>query len=132
MPFVLDASVVGCWVLPDETHATADRAEQAIAEDTAIVPALWWFEVRNLLLVNERRGRLSEAQTDAALQALSAFDIEVDRAPSESSLLSLSRAHALTVYDASYLELARRQRISLATLDRRLRAAAEAAGVALF
>jgi hypothetical protein len=54
MPFVVDTSVVACWLLPDERHPTAAAAYKRIAADPAIVPALLWFELRNLLIVNER------------------------------------------------------------------------------
>ena len=46
--------------------------------------------------------------------------------------MALARARKLTVYDAAYLELAQRERLPLATLDRALEKAAIAEGVALF
>ena len=60
MPFVLDASVAACWAFDDEDHPVAAVALERIRADEAIAPSLWWFEVRNTLIVNERRGRLSE------------------------------------------------------------------------
>jgi predicted nucleic acid-binding protein len=95
------------------------------------VPALWWFEVRNILIVNERRGRLAHADTAAFLRGLSRLGIVTDRAPEETAVLTLARKHRLTVYDASYLELAQRETLPLATLDKGLLAAAKAAGTAL-
>jgi predicted nucleic acid-binding protein len=95
------------------------------------VPALWWFEVRNALAVNERRGRLGEADTAAFLRALARLSIGFDRSPDEAALLALARRHRLTVYDAAYLELAQREGLPLATLDAALRDAAAASGVAL-
>ncbi len=61
--FVLDASVVASWCFPDEGHPHADAAFRRMADESAVVPALFWFELRNVLLMGERRNRLSEAQT---------------------------------------------------------------------
>lgn len=63
MALVVDASIVGCWCFPDEANPIADVAFDQLGATAAVVPALWCFEVRNLLLVNERRGRLDAAGT---------------------------------------------------------------------
>ena len=52
--------------------------------------------------------------------------------PDGSELMALARARKLTVYDAAYLDLAIREGLPLATLDRQLERAALAEGVALF
>lgn len=131
MPFVLDASIAACWVFDDEDHPVAALALERIRTDEAIAPSLWWFEVRNTLIVNERRGRLSEADTTIFLRELSRFGVTIDREPQEAAILTFARQHRLTVYDASYLELAQREAIPLASLDSDLRKAATALGVAL-
>jgi predicted nucleic acid-binding protein len=131
MPFVLDASVVACWALDDEDDRVADLTFERIRTDEARVPALWWFEVRNILVVNERRNRLTETATAAFLRELAQMRVLVDRSPDETAILSLARRHRLSVYDASYLELARREGVSLATLDKQLGAAASEIGVNL-
>lgn len=131
MPFVLDASIAACWAFDDEDHPVAAAALERIRADEAIAPSLWWFEVRNTLIVNERRGRLSEADTAIFLRELSRFGVMLDRAPQETAILTFARQHRLTVYDASYLELAQREAIPLATLDNHLRKAAAALGIAL-
>lgn len=131
MPFVVDASVTACWLMPDEAHPLATVAYQRLAADHAIAPALWWFEVRNLLVVNERRGRLDAAKSDRALALLRRHPILIDRLPDEPAILALARRHRLTVYDAAYLELALRQAVPLATLDDALTAAARAENVGL-
>jgi predicted nucleic acid-binding protein len=131
MPFVLDASVVACWAFVDENHPIADLALERIRTDEAYVPALWWFEVRNILIVNERRKRLKESDTATFLRKLAALRVTTDRSPDEADVLTLARRHRLSVYDASYLELARRDDVSLATLDKELAAAASSAGVDL-
>ena len=131
MPFVLDASIAACWAFEDENHPAAALALERIRTDEALVPGIWWFEVRNILIVNERRGRLSEADTAIFLRGLSRLGVTIDRAPEESAVLALARTHRLSVYDASYLELAQRERLPLATLDHDLRKAARTAGTAL-
>jgi predicted nucleic acid-binding protein len=131
MPFVLDASIVACWAFADEDHPVADLALERIRTDEAHVPALWWFEVRNILVVNERRKRLSEGDTALFLRRLGRLRVTIDRSPDEPEVLTLARRHRLSVYDASYLELARRDAVSLATLDKELGSAATSIGVTL-
>jgi len=81
--------------------------------------------------VNERRNRLTETATAAFLRELAQMRVLVDRSPDETDVLTLARRHRLSVYDASYLELARRGDIALATLDKELAAAASSIGVHL-
>lgn len=131
MPFVLDASVTASWAFQDEGHAQAEAALARLRGDEAVVPSLWWLEVRNTLIVNERRGRISETATAAFLDDLGRLAILLDRTPDESRTLALARQHRLTVYDAAYLELAQRKGLTLATLDTALSHAAAAIGVAL-
>jgi predicted nucleic acid-binding protein len=131
MAFVLDASVTACWAFQDEDHPDASLAFLRIRTEEAVVPSLWWFEVRDLLIVNERRRRIAESDTAAFLLSLSRLRIRVDRVPDEGAVLRLARAHRLSVYDAAYLELAQREGLTLATLDADLRRAAAGEGVAL-
>ena len=127
MPFVLDASIPACWLFQDEQDPRADAALARIKSDEAVVPALWWFEIRNILIVNERRRRITESDTSVFLRDLAGLRVRVDREPEEPVVLRLARTHRLSVYDASYLELALRQSLPLATLDAQLTAAARAA-----
>jgi predicted nucleic acid-binding protein len=131
VPFVLDASVAVTWAFEDENHPDAAFALARLQSDAACVPSLWWFELRNALLVNERRGRLTEAATAGFLRDLGRFAIAIDRSPDEAALLTLARRHRLTVYDAAYLELAQREGLPLASLDGALRSAAAASGMPL-
>jgi predicted nucleic acid-binding protein len=117
MPFVLDASVTACWAFADEDHPLAAVALTRLRSDHALVPALWWFEVRNILVVNERRQRLTTVATTSFLRELSELAIAQDLAPAEAEILRLARTHRLTAYDAAYLELAQRHNVALATLD---------------
>ena len=131
MRFVLDASIAAFWAFEDENHPAAALALERIRTDEVLVPGIWWFEVRNTLVVNERRGRLSEADTAIFLRGLSRLGVTIDRTPEESAVLALARTHRLSFYDASYLELAQREGLPLVTLDHDLRKAARAAGTAL-
>ncbi|MGO4128246.1 type II toxin-antitoxin system VapC family toxin [Inquilinus sp. YAF38] len=131
MPFVLDASVSACWLLLDEMDSRADAAFARLDTDQAVAPALWWFEIRNIFIINERRGRLDAADTHRALALLEDLPILIDRAPDDSLILTLARRHRLTVYDAAYLELALRNGLPLATLDAELSVAARAENVEL-
>ena len=131
MAFVLDASIAACWAFPDEDHPDASLAFRRMRTEEAVVPCLWWFEVRNILVVNERRRRIAESGTASFLLNLSRLRIRVDRVPNEGAVLHLARTHRLSVYDAAYLELAQREGLPLATLDTDLQKAAADAGVAL-
>ena len=129
--FVLDASVAVAWAFADEEHPVAASALALLRNDEGWVPSLWWFEIRNVLIVNERRGRLRETDTALFLRYLASMPIAVDRSPEEAAVLTLARRHGLTVYDASYLELAARHAAPLATLDGRLAEAARRESVSL-
>jgi predicted nucleic acid-binding protein len=133
MAFVLDASVTLSWAFPDEQNPIALRAGQLLESsgETALVPSLWWYEVRNILIVNERRGRITPLRTASFLKALDELSIVTEFSQDESIVLELARQSRLTVYDAAYLALALHQRLPLATLDKDLRDAALAAGVPL-
>ena len=82
--------------------------------------------------LGERRGRLSEQQTERFLRELAHCAVTLDHSPDEMTILALARHHRLTIYDAAYLELALREGVPLATLDGPLRTAARAAGVPLY
>lgn len=131
MPFVIDASIAACWAFQDEDHPIASLALERVRNDEARAPGLWWFEVRNTLVMSERRGRITEAGIAAFLRVLDRLGVIIDSAPDEAAVLSLARQHRLTVYDAAYLELAQREGIILATLDTALANAARALQVSL-
>src|SRR5262245_62503690 len=108
MAFVIDASVVVAWAFKEE-HAIAEHALARIRAEQAIVPTLWWYEVRNVLVLGERQGRLTERETDRFLRDTARLAITVDSSPDEIQVLALARRYRLTVYDAAYLELAFRK-----------------------
>ena len=128
---VIDASIVAAWLLDDEHEPRANKASERLEEDETLVPQLWHVEIRNAFLMAERRGRLSGRSVDERLDLLNGLPIRTDNEPDFQSAFGLARAHSLTVYDAIYLELAKRQSAELATLDRALGRAAIAEGVAL-
>ena len=110
------------------------QAFEALREDGAWVPALWRLEVANVLQMNVNRRRHRTTFRDATLAELALLPIHLDVETNRHAwgeTLRLAERHALTVYDAAYLELALRRKIALATLDRQLRAAAASHGVEL-
>ena len=123
---MLDASIAACWAFDDEDHPVAALALERVRTDAARVLSLWWFEVRNTLIVSERRGRLTESDIATFLHGLAHLRVSVDRSPEEADVLALARHRGLTVYDAAYLALARREGAPLATLDAAIAAAARA------
>jgi predicted nucleic acid-binding protein len=131
MPFVLDASVAACWLLPDEMNTVAGKAISRLSSDTGFVPQIWWFEMHNTLLNSERSKRIDANTTNTALNKLAHLALKVDYTPDSAFLLHLARKHILTAYDAAYLELSLRESVPLATIDNRLASAARAESVNL-
>lgn len=131
MSLVLDASLTLSWYFEDERTAEADAVLDTVVEEGAVVPALWRLEIANGLQMAMRRKRIDAAFRDAALTELAAMAISVDGETdihAWAATLRLSDRFRLTVYDAAYLELARRRKLPLATLDRELRKAARGIG----
>jgi predicted nucleic acid-binding protein len=131
---VVDASAVLAWCFEDEGGPEADALIERVAADGASVPGLWPVEIANGLVTGERRGRITRAASAAFAAMLEELPIVVDPETGARALratLSLAREHAVSAYDAAYLELAMRLGQPLATGDRKLCAAAGRAGVAL-
>jgi predicted nucleic acid-binding protein len=131
MPFVLDASVTLCWALHDEGDPRADAALERLQYDRPIVPGIWWYEIRNILRVNERRGRIQPEASEQFLASLDPLGIPIVFPHESRKTLHLARRHNQSVYDAAYLHLALSEDLPLATLDHALAQAAHAEGVAL-
>ena len=125
----IDASIAAAWLFDDESDQRADDALSAVSASGGIVPQHWHFEVRNALLVGERRGRIAPEQVAERLDGLSRIPLRTDAEPDLDAAMSLARAHNLSFYDAVYLELALRRGAALATLDGRLARAAADEGV---
>ena len=133
--FIPDSSATLAWCFEDEatpqTDALLDRLQMG---DGALVPAHWPFEVGNVLIMAERRGRLLKTKREQFLQQLRTLPIQIDADTVKEAFrrsLELAERHVLTVYDAAYLELALRSNSPLATLDGQLRKAARAEEVGL-
>jgi predicted nucleic acid-binding protein len=134
MAFVLDASVGVSWCFEDERTAHTQAVLDILEQSYALVPALWHFEVSNVLLMNERKDRITPSQAQRFLHLLRTLDIRTDFVTAsllDDACLALARTHQLTAYDASYLELAVRAGLPLATVDKDLIRAAQSAGVTL-
>jgi predicted nucleic acid-binding protein len=130
--FVVDASVAAAWLLPDETTEYTDAALMATADGEVWVPALWLLEIGNLLLSAQRRRRIDVAKRVELVTAAAALRLRIDRDPvGLVALDTLAAQHGLTTYDASYLELALRRKLPLATRDEALLAAMQNCGVPL-
>ena len=133
MAFVLDCSVTMAWIFRDEATEATDRLRETLLDTQAFVPALWPIETANALLAATRRGRVAQDEWPGIRAHLDALPIEVDPVSASrtwSTALDLADAHALSVYDAMYLELAVRMQMPLATLDRALLGAARLSGTA--
>jgi predicted nucleic acid-binding protein len=125
--FVVDNSVVMSWYFKDETNKYADTVLDKLTGATAVVPSIWPLEVVNVLIVAERQKRLSESDSIRFLTLLSQLPIvvEYERPELMKELLALARAYNLSSYDASYLYLAMRKGLPIATLDNKLIEAAK-------
>lgn len=132
MTVVIDTSVTMAWCFEDEANPTADAVLDRLRDDDAVVPSLWQLEVVNVLLVAERRGRISEAQAARFLRLLEQLPIRVDADEIDViDVLGVGRRHGLSAYDACYLSLAERLGLPLATLDADLAEAGRTAGVTM-
>lgn len=136
--FVLDNSVTMRWLLASEKRADQVYAESvlsSLAQAKALVPELWHLDVCNVSLGAERRGDTTAGEVEAFLAHLEDLPIRVDpmsAAKAFSRTLGLARSFALSAYDAAYLELAVREGVALATLDKALRKAATRVGVPMY
>jgi predicted nucleic acid-binding protein len=131
---IIDCSITMAWCFADEATEAAARVLDRLETEAALVPALWFLEVTNVLASAERRQRITAAQSTEFLMLLSAMEIDVDHEAASralSQILPLCRSEGLTSYDATYLELALRRRLPLATLDAELRSAAGKLGIDL-
>jgi len=134
--FVLDASVTMAWCFPAQASPYCQEVLEALDLGRAIAPAVWLLEVANSLVISERRRRLVRAQSEQFLETLRLLPIDVESIaetpPWIREVISVARTYGLSSYDASYLELAKRRNLPLATRDNALGRAAEDAGVSLF
>lgn len=122
--FVLDCSVALAWCLPDESNDYADNVLDLLVEQQAIVPSLWHLEVMNVLLMAQRKNRLDIDKIPLILHTLSQLSISTDSKQiniSDEAFIVFAQQHQVTSYDATYLYLAKREQIPLATLDKKMK-----------
>jgi predicted nucleic acid-binding protein len=132
---VVDASVALAWCFPDAGSDYADKALVALDDVSILVPAIWSLEVANGILAGERSKRLHQPEIQRFSTLLQNLPIVQDAQPAEENLtnvLPLAREYGLSAYAAAYLELSLRHSAPLATLDQKLRKAAQKAGARLF
>jgi predicted nucleic acid-binding protein len=124
------------WCFEDQSTPYTDAVLQAVIDGAAIVvPAIWKLEVVNTLVVAERRKKVTPAKSAVFLRDLQKFTITVDLEGLDwafSTVLDQARLHQRSAYDASYLELAKRRGLPLATRDQPLGKAAQEIGISLF
>jgi predicted nucleic acid-binding protein len=129
MAYVIDPSAAPAWLLPDETSTRAAAFRAAIENGAdAWVPAHWWLEVGNGLLMAERRGRIAPEQVAQALSLVNALPLKQDEETAKQipvRTFTLARQHGLTIYDAACLELAQRRGTIPATFDEQVLEAAK-------
>ena len=134
MSLVLDSSAALAWIYADETTEAVRRIFEIVAEDGALVPALWRLEVANSLTVAVRRSRIDIEFRNAALADLALLDIRTDPhtdAYGWTTTTHFADRFRLTLYDAAYLEFAHRRSLPLASLDAELRCRKPCSGIPL-
>lgn len=129
MSVVIDASIAAAWFLPDERNDGADRVMADLRSAPGRAPTLFWFEMRNLLLMAERRGRLAAGEAAASMALLRRLPLSDEGSGDDALALTLASRHALSAHDASYLALAVSLALPLATADEKLASAARREGV---
>ncbi len=126
--FVLDCSIAAAWCFEDEASDRTDALLERVRDYGAVVPSLWLLEITNVLLQAERRGRIAVSDVTTRLELLQMLPISIEHSSQTeafNSVVTLARIEGLTSYDAAYLELAIRQGLPLATLDKKLIQAAK-------
>lgn len=134
MSVVIDASLTLTWYFEDETTPATEAVLDQVFEAGALVPTVWRLEVANAFQSALRRKRITDLYRDRSLAELARLPITIDGDTDTcawTTTLRLADRFALTIYDAAYLELAQRQSLPLATLDKELREAATTLGVTL-
>lgn len=131
MEFVVDTSVAVATCLRDEQyHHIAKRVIDSLEPQPRVVPFFFWSEVRNVLIVAERRGRIPRGSSPLLVERLRGYGFLTDLDQVDADVITLARKRNLSGYDAEFLETAIRRDARLVTLDKRLHAAGRIEGVA--
>ena len=134
MNFILDASVTLAWCFADEATPTTNHLLERLCSEKAFAPNIWSLEVTNVLLMAEKKKRIQYADIVQFVTLLQTLPIEIDDAAHEKcfhEILGLAYTQKLTTYDITYLELAMRKGLPLASRDHELCAAAKKLGVTI-
>jgi predicted nucleic acid-binding protein len=126
--FVLDCSMTMSWCFEDESNDYTDSILESLKNAKAIVPSIWSLEVANVLLLSKKHKRITDIECSSFMDALSVLPIFIDSSTTNRAMHSifiLANQVELTIYDATYLELAIREKIPLLTLDKQLLKAAK-------
>lgn len=136
MDWVLDCSSLASLFLPDESSLKVRSFFADLPEDNSFwIPALWWYEMTNVLTVAERKKRLNHADVYKIISLFDQFNLNTDNAlGTEFShrIYELAKTYKLSAYDATYLELAIRKKAGMVTLDNQLINATKIAGITTF
>jgi len=135
LSLIADISVVLAWLFEEEQTTKALDILRRIEKDVLLVPPLWWSELENGILMGERWGRKTPAESSAFLKLVRSLPIRTDdtaRHRISDDILDIGRRYNLTAYDASYIELAIREAAPLATFDEAIRKCARGVGVKIF
>ena len=132
MAMVIDATIAIAWCLRDrEGTARADVVMEQASSETIIVPGLFWYEVRSVLVVAERKKRIEADVAECHMDRLRTLRFVRDDNQDDRRTIALARHHGLSGYDAAYLETAKRRGAKLATLDKKLAVAAAGEAVSI-
>lgn len=132
MSFVVDASIVAAWLLPDESNELAERARLAMISEDALAPDLLRHEIRNILVIADRRNRVTAEGVANLLARLRHVPLRVMDMKDDLQIVQLAKEHRLSAYDATYLALAIAENLPLVTLDKKLDVAARTTGLRSF
>ena len=131
--WLIDSSVGLAWVHQDQATPETDKLlEEVEAGTSVVVPSLWFLEIANGLLVLQRRKKLTGAERKSALETLARLNLTVDEEAGRAAFQQtseLAEKHGLTIYDVTYLEVALRRKLALASRDTNLREAAKRCGL---
>jgi predicted nucleic acid-binding protein len=131
MAFVADASMVAAWLMPDEQTPETDALLDLLRDSHALAPDLLRHEIRSLFLAAVKRQRVRESFLPWAIERFNQLPLRHLGPGEDHAVLTLARVHQLSAYDAAYLALAIGEAVALATLDRKLAAAARRENIPL-
>lgn len=132
MAMVIDSSAMLTIQFPDEDGSVIQDVAELLADFGAVTPVHWKAEIANSLVMATKRGRISVTEREEIIADMSDFAIETDAESADQfwkNTILLCDLHKLTAYDASYLELAMRRNLPLATMDKALAASARNEGI---